>query len=634
MPLTRPLLSGLLLSLPLNLMAQDQRVPEPEPTIVTVSAEAVPLSAAPASVSVMTEEQIRESGAATLADLLRYMPGITLTRQGGAGGLAFVSLRGGEPNFTLVMIDGIPANDLTGQQGGSFDFTSLPAEGISQVEIIRGPISSLFGSEAIGGVINVLLKRGSGRPDLNVSGTVGNFGTEGVAASSSGRQGAVGYSVGGSFLDVDEQVEGDTLRRTSFSGTSDFSLSSRQSLRFTGWISDTRATGFPSNGGGPELSVLKEVERHDSTEWVAGAEYDHQLSSKWLLGAKTDFFDRRLDSFTPPILDGLPPGPSSIPSSQGSSRFKRLRAAVGTGVRLGDHTSANLGFQFRRETGHSDYLLADFLPSRFVIDRNTEAVSGELAYTSGKVTGSAGLRWDHATDFDSEVSSRFGLNLRISPSFWRVKTSWGQGYKLPSFYALGEPNVGNAGLLPEKSTGFDIGIEGGGSGEKLYVSLTAFRNAFRDLIDFSPELFQLVNRSRVIARGTEFVVSAGLFPQVRINGHLAYQDLQIEDGDEPLRDRPRWRGGAGLEWRPKAATLIRLDQVWVGPRYDFAVPVPGQNVVGGYASSALSLSHRFTPLLEAFLRVENLLDARYEEFIGFRSPGLYVTGGLRVSLRR
>jgi vitamin B12 transporter len=612
-------------------MGQDPQTgpPAPEEIVVTVLGESLPLSVNPASVSVMGREEIRNSGAANLADLLRLVPGLMLTRQGGQGGAVTASIRGGEPNHTLVMINGVPVNDLTGQLGGAFDFTSLNVEGIAQVEVVRGPVSSLFGSEAMGGVVNVLLDRGEGRPDLSVAGALGGFGTTRVSASSAGRRGILGYGVSGAFLDVGVQIGGDSLRRGTLTGSLDLVVSSRESLRFTGWFSDVSATGFPSNGGGPEESILRESEIRDSREWVAGGEYERQLTAQWLIALRGDVFNRDLDSSTPDILDGIPPGPRSVPSSRGSSSFRRVRTTAAATGRFNDYFSGNLGVQFKRETGESDYLLAGFLPSGLAADRNTGAFSGELVLHADRLTGSVSTRLDGGTDFEAELSSRIGLAVWLSPDrCWRLRGGWGEGFKLPSFYSLSEPNIGNPELRPEKSDAWEIGIERARD-RGLFVALTAFRNTFRDPIDFSPELFKLVNRSRVVAKGAELELAARLAHNLRLHGQISHVEPEIDGSDEELRDRPKWRGEAGIEWRPGGRTVVRLDQLWVGRRTDFAVPVSDRDAVGGYATTTLVVSHRLTPAVEAFLRADNLLDAEYLHFIGFRDPGLYVQGGLR-----
>ncbi len=623
----------LALSAPPQTQSTNTQVPVPEPTVVTVSAEGLPVSVAPASITVLTESEIQESGAVSVADLLRFVPGLTVTRVGGQGGLATVSMRGNEPNFTLILIDGIPVNDLTGQLGGAFDFSTLGTEGIAQIEIIRGPLSSLYGSEAAGGVINIVLKRGEAGPSARLEAAGGNFGAARVAGASSGKVGNFGYAAAASYQDVDNQL-GASLSRSSLTTTSDFSLGGSHVIHLTGRFSDTSTTGFPGNGGGPEYSVLPDLRTDDARELVAGADYQHQVSAGWLIGASADVFNRDLDSYVPPILDGLPPGPSSQPSSAGTSRFTRFRTSVSGGWKPLDHLSADFGFQFRRETGDADFVYADVIPSRFRIDRNTSALNGELNYRTDRLTASAGLRLDKPENFHGVRSGRLGLNYEVLPHGIRLKSSWSEGFKLPSFYAMAEPNVGNPNLLPETNQGFDLGLERspreGGPG----FSVAFFRNSFENLIDFSPEEFKLVNRSRVLARGVESSISQAFGATLLLSGHVTYLDLKAIGTDEQLRDRPKWQGGIGLNWRPAPSTLVQLETLWMGRRIDFELPVPQFDTVGGYSTTSLLVSQRLNQVFELYFRADNLLDDKYLEFVGFRNPGIQWMGGLRVRLGR
>jgi vitamin B12 transporter len=167
---------------------------QPEPTVVTVTGQATPLSAADASVTVLTRQVIEDSHAGNLADLLRQTPFLFLTQSGGKGGLTTVTLRGGKPNFTLVMVDGVPANDITNVLGGSFDFSNMSTANVEQVEIVRGPLSAIDGSAAVAGVINIISRRGEGNRELHASGALSNFSSRELQV------GVIRKSVGGSGI--------------------------------------------------------------------------------------------------------------------------------------------------------------------------------------------------------------------------------------------------------------------------------------------------------------------------------------------------------------------------------------------------------------------------------------------------
>ena len=144
-------------------------------TVVTVTARPTPVSQVSAAMTVLDREYIENSHADTAADLLRATPFLTFAQTGAPGGLTTISIRGGKSNFTLVMIDGVPVNDITNLLGGSFDLSSLPIGNIERVEIVRGPLSSVYGSDAIGGVINFISRKGSKNPTLDIAAEAGSF---------------------------------------------------------------------------------------------------------------------------------------------------------------------------------------------------------------------------------------------------------------------------------------------------------------------------------------------------------------------------------------------------------------------------------------------------------------------------
>ncbi len=289
-----------------------------EPVVITVSAQELALSSVSASVTLISREMIESSRAERVLDLLREVPFVHISQVGGAGGLATVTLRGGDPNFTLVMIDGIPVNDPTNILGGSYDFSYLSTDQIDRIEIVRGPLSSIYGSEAISGIINIISRKGTGPPRIKMEGRMGNFGSQEVRASLEGRHSQWSYGFSGSYSDVDEQTLNDTLNRKSAAAFSSFDFGKEKILNVTARYTEGNASGFPENGGGPLFSILRDPETTDSKESVFGLQYQQRQ-----FAVDFDFFDHRNDSFTPAILDSIPPGFQSLPSFENETDFKR-----------------------------------------------------------------------------------------------------------------------------------------------------------------------------------------------------------------------------------------------------------------------------------------------------------------------
>ena len=617
---------GALLACAPAVAAQETAVPV-DPIIVTLSALPLPLSEIPGSVTVVDRAAIESSNASTIAEVLRAAPFVDVSRTGGRGGLTTATIRGGDPNFTLVLLDGIPVNDPTNLLGGAFDFATLSVDNVERIEIVRGPLSSRFGSEALAGVINIVSRRGAEGTRWSAEGSVGASESRSARLATRGGAGSVDYSASGSYLDIGEQVENDDYRLATAALTSTVPLAAGD-LRLVSRIQDAEVAGFPENGGGPRFSILRDLKRTRSRELVFGLSYRRAMLPGWELTAMADLYDRASEERTPPVLDAEPPGPRALPSLENDTDFDRARLGLTSAWDPAAGFSVFTSLEARRERGRSDGTIAEEIPAAFSLERTTRSAAMEIVVHAERLVLDAALRLDDPEGFDSEVSPRVALVTLFPDIGTRMSASWGMGFKLPSFFALGEPNVGNPDLGPERSRGVDLSIAQTFQPADLLVSLTVFRQRMRDLIDFSPEEFRLVNRRLARTRGVEIEARWQPWTGWTLASHARWLDADLVGTDEPLRDRPRWRGGARVEWQG-GRTRARLVTVWVGERFDFQIPVPERRTAGGYATTALALSRDFGAGLTAFLRIDNLLDREYAEFVGFPAPGRYTVVGLR-----
>src|SRR5579863_2314533 len=319
-----------------------QSIPQAEPTVITVTGQATPISATSASVVVVTRQVIEDSHAENVVDVRRQIPFLFVAQSGARGGLTTITLRGGKPNFTVVLYDGIPINDITDVLGGSYDLSTMSTDGIEQIEIVRGPLSSMYGSDAIAGVINIIPRRGEGKPVFEVGGALGNFLTRDVNASASGKTGNLDYSFGGSYLDIGQQVKKDPYSLGTAGLNSHLTLGNDKLLSFVVRYQNAETAGFPPGGGGPEYSILQQTQSVHTVELVTGMGFQQQVNPIWLYGLTFDFFDRTQNSNIPPLLDAIPPTFNSIPAEITDTNFKRYRFNFTNTLRLGSNFSAEL----------------------------------------------------------------------------------------------------------------------------------------------------------------------------------------------------------------------------------------------------------------------------------------------------
>src|SRR5579859_4411725 len=235
----------LVLAALLAALACAQQVTRTEPTVITVTGQATPLSATAAPVVVLTRQQIEDAHSEDVIDLLRQLPFLFVAQSGARGELTTVTLRGGKPNFTLVMFDGIPINDITNVLGGSYDFSTMSTDAVEQIEVVRGPLSSVYGSDAVAGVINIIPRRGEGGPSFEIGAAFGSFLTRDGNAAAFGKIGAFDYSLAGSYFDIGQQVKNDAYSLGTASLNSHVTLGSGKLLRFVLRYQNGEAAGFP-----------------------------------------------------------------------------------------------------------------------------------------------------------------------------------------------------------------------------------------------------------------------------------------------------------------------------------------------------------------------------------------------------
>lgn len=599
-------------------------------TVVTVTGEPLNPSLAPASLSVLDTEQVQNSDASTSADIIRESPFINLEQNGSEGSLSTLTIRGGKPNLVLMLIDGIPINDLTNLLGGSFDFSTLLTRDIEQVEIVRGPLSSAYGSEAMSGVINVITKPSHYETNLTAGLETGSFGTAGINFGAEGSQGRLGYKLSGQFLRVGDQVESDAFSASSFAASSDFVRNSRESLSWTlRWI-QFQDSSSPPNGGGPEFSVLKIPETDNAGNFLAGFHFQHRFNQRWSERIDVDVFSRGDRSYTPPILDSPNPGPLSQPSDLATTRFTRPRLNAQSAFDLSPKWTGHFNAQIADEIGSNNSLLEYAYSSKFSTNRGVTNASGDLEYLTNRMTAMAAIGIGKTSGFTTQFAPRVGVAVRVAKNTI-AKASWGEGYRVPDLYALKNPEVGNPALLPEKAMGMDTGVEHTFN-HCLTLSGTYYNNLFTNLIDFSTTEFRLVNRTRVRTAGVETAASFSLPHGIQLKAWGSSLNWDIESTSEPLRDEPDWQAGFNMagrfrQFRASSTTL------WAGRRYDYQLPVPNITTVGGYSVTNLILGYEGLRRVALFARVDNVFDSHFHEYLGFPNPGIACRVGLTYRLR-
>lgn len=614
--------------------AQASAPPESATTFYsTATVRERPLSSATGSVTVLDRETITASGARTVADLLRFVPGLDITTNGTRGGFTTAQIRGGDPNFTLVLLDGVPMNDPTYQVGDAFDLEGLPVFGVERIEIVRGPLSSFYGSTGLSGVINIVTRTGqAGPPAVELAALGGNGAWRQAQGALSGSLDKATYFLGGSWEQEEHLVAAERFRQSNLHANVELPLDGARlqvKTRYATWNGDDYpdASGGPVYGSGELRHSAHQEESMDSELAFGGPAADRQKITLTLYR-----HDRDTDS--PAVFP-------QVPASVEATRYTNARAGWSSSLYTGPHLRWSAGVDVEREQGDnaSVLLLPPELGGRVIGDYSiTRTLSGaytELIAERGDAVFELGSRFDVPEGLSNQWSPRLGVSWRPRQGATRFHASAGRAWKQPSFFALASPPAlgGNPALRPEKVLGGDLGVERDLASGRASVGATAFYNRYDDLIDFDFQRFLHVNRSEVEAKGIETTASWKPWESLSLHASATWQQVEDLMTHGGLQHRPRWVGGLRMDWRPAPRLELELDSQAISSILDTQIPVPERDTVAGYGLLGLKGTWRLNGPWEVKGSLDNLTGKRYETLIGFPGAGRSFRLGLRYASR-
>jgi vitamin B12 transporter len=642
------LFSVVLFALPLRLWPEEdpqQKSPPPErhEIVVTATKLETPAREVGSSVSVIAGEALERDKREFLLEALRESVGVAVTQNGGPGEAASVFIRGANSEHTLVLLDGVPLNDPV-NPSRSADLAHVYFDNIDRVEILRGPQSPLYGSDALAGVVNILTKRGEGPARLTLGMSGGSYGTYSGQAGLSGSTAAIDYSLGVSGFASrgisaasvlrPGNSEKDGYRNLTLSGRIGVSLRKDFELEVVG-----RAVGAGTDidnfGGayGDDPNNRQDYRLLFLKTQVRGLFLKNRWEQK-LAMAVTD--SRRSH-------DNLPDDLHPVESETGVFRGRLLTVDWQNNFYIHASNTVTGGLELRQEQGESRYNYAysgmDF-PSLFPLQK--AAAAGLYAQDSIRLAGrffaTAGIRYDHHSQAGDAFTYRLAPAYVIQETGTKLRASLATGFKAPSLYQLYAPStiygpIGNPDLKPEKVRGWDAGIDQSWSGGRVRASLTYFRNDFENLIDFSfSEGY--VNVGRALSRGVEAELEVRPLEDLSLSVLLTHLDARDTGTGERLPRRPENTLSLLAHYDFLGRWRVSLAYDYAGDRRDFdysalsSVPV----VLSPYALLNGVLTYLARPGLQVFARVDNALNTRYEMVFGYGTPGLSLQMGVRLTI--
>ncbi|HET7189251.1 MAG TPA: TonB-dependent receptor, partial [Gemmatimonadaceae bacterium] len=474
MPFRHAVLALVALFAPAWLIAQERATDTARtaPIVVTATRSAIATGRVPSSVTVLAGERLRREGISTVADALREVPGLSLAQTGSYGGATSLFVRGGESKFTKVLIDGVPVNDA----GGAFDFSSLTTDNIERIEIVRGPASVLYGSDAVAGVVQLFTRAGSARPSGELSARGGGYGTYDAEGAVRGSGAAMTYSLGGGrhvtkgFQAFNSGWSNNTA--SGLLGTQLGGADVRLSLRY----SDV-AFHYPTDGSG---QVVDSNAVHREDRLAVGIDAGYRLTSAAELRVALASNDAH------GVTDNQPDSPGDVGDYYFTTaeRSRRRSGDVRLALELPAESRLTIGGQVERSWQESGTTSSFGDTPTFSHARRTMGGYAQLLVAPAPFTATLGGRYDHNEQFGDFATYRVAGSAQLAPAT-RLRGSVGTAYREPTFlesYGGGLVN-GNPALNPEHAVSADVGIEQQ-LGERATVSATWFTNSFRDLIDY------------------------------------------------------------------------------------------------------------------------------------------------------
>jgi vitamin B12 transporter len=594
-------------------------------TVITPSRRETSRSSTGSSVTVITSEQIQAMGQSSVVDVLRGAVGVDVVQQGGPGKISSVFLRGANSEHTKVLLDGLSLNNPA-DPTRRFDFSTLLVDNIERIEIVRGPQSAIYGSDAIGGVINIITSRGSGPATVRSSVMGGSFGTHQESVNVSGGNCCYYYSLGAAYYDTD----GFTAVSSRFGATE---LDGYQNATLSGRFGWTPSDLWNVDYVFRYIDAQTEIDGFDPLTFMPADELNRdnkyrqlfnrvQLSSSAMDGILSHKVGFGLTDFQ--TIDTAP-GVLGTPQFDGQSRTIDWQG----NLLLTEANTFTAGVDYLQEeaspfnNGQQTQNLASFyLQDRFDV--------ADFSSTS------IGVRWDDHSVAGTAQTYRLTQLFNVVETGAEIHGSIGRGFRAPAisqrFGAVGNPN-----LRPEFSKGWDIGWRQSLANDTVSLDATYFRNDFRDLIVFVAGPFgpfgfgQLRNVQRATASGIELTGTVDLTSCTTVALNYTYSDTEdLLNGRQLLR-RPRNKGSFSIHRRlPCDRASLNLYFYYVGSRNDFDA-TGGIVDLPDYITVNLSGTYRLSERWEAFARIHNLTDSDYEEVFAFSTPGIAGYAGMEVT---
>ena len=607
---------------------------------ILVSASLLPITSKRSAnaITIIGSDQIKNRAVVSVSDLLRDVAGLAVSRSGVQGSQTQIRVRGGEANHLLVLIDGVEVNNPS--QNDEFNWGNLVASDIERIEVIRGPQSSMLGSDAMAGVVNIITRSADQPLSTNIFSEIGSFNTQNNGISIGLKDGAFDMRLGISDL----QTDGDNISRSGsekdgyentnlnlksgwrVSNQLNLTLAARQSDGINEFDADINFDSLIDDQD--DLSkFLSSTKRLKADYSSLDGHWQHQLSIARSTNENAEF-------------NGNIPGTATYSNKD----QQRLVSSL-----LWSELNHRLSFLVEREEEKfqqrgviNDYGIFGIYDPNQKRSRDTDSMALEYrADISDKLTVAASTRYDDNSEFNTGNTSRIEAIYQINDSL-RMRSAYGTAIKNPTFterFGFYTNFIGNPSLEPEQSSNWELGIDQQFLGGHSSISFTLFNSELENEIDgnfVDPVTFRYtsVNRAGLSKRqGMELITLNQFNDAVSLNFSYTYTDAVESDGNDRYVDevrRPRHTGSLNLSWQVKDTLHINTNAQYNGSQID--VVYPANVKLADYTLINLSANYKATQNLDIYIRFDNLFDESYEEVFSYQTLGFSANVGIRYKL--
>lgn len=594
--------------------AGEGKQPDSAPTqmpdmVISANRYETPAGKVGSSVTVLNAQDIQLSQQATVLEVLRTVPGIDIAQSGGPGRIADISLRGASSSQTLVLVDGVRVNAAT---LGAYDFANLSADNIERIEVLRGPQSTLYGSEAMGGVISITTRRGA-------QGHGGSARVEG--GSPEQWRGGVEVHGGNAHADYSAAVD---LQRYDGLSAADKSVGATEKDRFDNANASARIGGAILDDGRADLALrhfestidldgfdgmvpaddLNASSDRDGTS--ANLTVRKPLASWWQQTIAGGIYDESLVGHDPDTVYNVY-----------TINNRNVDASLQSDLLPSDAHVVSVGYEFEDRHGETKGSYSKDVQLNSVFAQEQWHATDALNLTGG-------ARLDDHSEFGTEDTYRGTASYLLGQTGMRAHGSAGTGFKAPTLADLFYPNFGNPDLSPETSVGYDAGLEVPLC-ERASVDVTYFRNAFNDLISYDSTTLRAENIDEATAQGVEVAGLVEICTNLQLQATYTFMDSEDKGTGKKLARRPEHRATVEARYQPTTRLSTTATLVAVNDRID-----SDGSPMDNYERIDLGVEYAYNRHVYPYARIENLLDQDYEEVNGFSNPGFTGVGGVRA----